>query len=559
MSLIAKLAWLALPALAECGVLAQVTSQRAGTNPGFNAKFTPPQGFSLSNLNAGNTPSAVDPLLALYNNAPSPTRTQLAWNGVPIPEEDLAQLKVENGTVKIPVVTDGKIDPFWNGDPTLSLREPIEAGKAQGLSVAGADATTLLLVTKPSETGAIRSKKFPITSEMKRLDLRMIGNGDMADTYLSLKISIEGGPEMGWAKQAPTSSSSFEIFSVDLNRILERAGGKEVVGQFEIVDGSPLRVIGIGAETPSVHADSLRLNSVAGARTSLFDKYHIPLRFAMYSHNFAGAKKPSFSKSLDERSLDTFIDSVSTSIYRDESLAHRRGMSVSQLGNMLLDFTDNYVKRSNLDASDTALREIAFLNGVGAWVATYVPYDSQMLTLAPIEMVRMSDPQFILNREKPGAVCGGHACLVRDLIRSVSGRINIKAYYVSGYFREFNGAVTPGPDHAWAVAIMSNGLQVPIDASVPIPNKDTGLFRKVDRKIYADMIAPISLEDTELFLARYYPGTEGKNRIMYSDQQDMGYITDMSFSKWLQIKPNHLQELSNLIRVNEVAGRPYPR
>lgn len=234
MGLITKLAWVALPALAGCGMLSQVSSQGSGTNPGGNAN-----GLIASS----------QPLIMLTGTTTGAGR--LVWNGEPIAEEDFVQLRPEaDGTLRVPIVTkDGKIDPFWKLDPTSFLEQPIEARQIRLLSVGTADAKTRVIISKPESEGKLSSKKFEITSDMKKLQMRIIGNGDMTSTYVRLLVSIDGGPIVMWARQAPSSSAVFEIFKVGLSEVFERAAGREVVGQIEVVDGGTSSVIGVGELT----------------------------------------------------------------------------------------------------------------------------------------------------------------------------------------------------------------------------------------------------------------------------------------------------------------------
>jgi hypothetical protein len=494
--------------------------------------------IASSSVNSSALSELVMPQISSAGTGPSVVQKTYYWAGQSLTTTDLiAPIVGKNGAVSIPVIKDGQISSAW-------------LNKDNVFQVSTLDTKEQIVKSTLSGIGELISKPFLIKAGMDSLEFQITGKGAMSSTYAKLEVSVDGGKSQTWSKLAPISATSLQPVKWDLKSLREKNQGKDIVARVSLVDGSASEVIGVG-EVSALSKEKPAINVPPGLRGNFINNY----AFLPTSRNYVAVGKfGNFSSSLTEAELDYFIDTVAVTSYSAPKLNIAPGMPLKELSNLLLETSDALIDKSGLDKTDVVLRETSFVNMVGCWVASHVPYDTEMLSLQPAEMVRMSDPQYILNRRKFGAVCGGHACLVRDLIRAQSSNLGIKAQYVSGYFRELNGAITPGPDHAWAVAILSNGMQIPVDASLPVRGKDTNLCFRSVRKIYRDMVAPISKDDTELFLARYFPGTNGLNKIMYSDPQDRGLLTALTFDQWKAISPAYLMKLEKYIRDCEIRG-----
>ena len=248
-----------------------------------------PNQFTLGNFGVGE--GKVNQLFALVNtDNPTVENPALMWNGAPVDDSDLIKMEVgKDGIVKVPVVKDGKISPVWNVDGSVFFSSPVKAGSATGLRVSGTDADAQILVSTPSGTGTVSTKKFPITSDMKSLEMRTIGKGEMSSTYAKLTVSVGGDKPITWSQQAPGTTSKFDTIKWDLKNLQDKYQGKEIVASISVVDGSTTEVIGVGESGETL---------LPLTKGGLFSLTTNPL-IANTNPGISIARLPQFSQKLD--------------------------------------------------------------------------------------------------------------------------------------------------------------------------------------------------------------------------------------------------------------------
>lgn len=514
MELVPKMAWLALPALAGSVALSQVTHQGTGADPGTQA-------------------------------------SRLAWNGEPVSEEDLAQLTPESdGTVRVPVVDKyGKVDPFWKLDSVAFVDQPIEAGKAPSLSVGAADAKTRIIVSKLESIGKLSSKKCEITSDMKKLQMRIIGNGDMTSTYVRLLVSIDGKAPIGWAQQAPTSARIFEKLEWDLSKVLE--AGKSVAAQIDIVDGSKAQVIGIG-EVASI---TNKIDPVAGASSmpwipdSYVSNYILnPNVFGFEPKliNFSGflfdANSRRNGRELPVGLNPLQFDVVINEVYKRtliKELDHYPGMQVDDLAKMLGNSVDFVMSRYALNDKPSLLREWLLAEAVCAWVSTRVVYDNSLVNAPANLKISRAQPQSVLDQSPASGICSGQSALTTALAR----KLGLDATHLGGE-AIFYGERKPTRDnHGWVFFNFGDGIFSAADVSQGAMSLSD--MRRIGGKMNWDYLLPKSPLELELFLSKHYaygPASsidESKYGIYNVNIHTKLYaMHDMPLAEWHKIDTN---------------------
>lgn len=536
MGLFSKLAWLALPALAGCGVLSQVSSQGPGASPGGNA--------------SGDELIASNQLLAMLTRTTTGTG-QLVWNGEPIAEEDLVELKPESdGTLRVPVVTkEGKIDPFWKLDSTSFLDQPIEAGKAPSLSVGSADAKTQVLISKPESEGKLSSKKFEITSDMKKLQMRIIGNGDMTSTYVRLLVSIDGKAPIGWSQQAPTSSRIFEKVEWDLSKVLERAAGKGVTAQIDIVDGSKAQVIGIGEVASSSNlifrdfdiSNPSNLIAEPGANLQHFGLKRTFFNQSIYNDpnkfNLGNDVGLLYDFGVSPKLHGILVEEVSLAVYR--YVPHVPTGDVRPVASKLEQVASNICDRYGIPSDRKFLIEWLKAEALCAYSISRITYDTKQTdpSVTYNDQVRLGAPGLFLNAQTPMAICNGYARFVRDTGRAMG----LDVQYVGGYFRLPTSPSQPtSAGHGWNLFKFSNGIVVPADTTNGYSGGDQSRWLRVPRKV-GWSILPRTPRAMELFTAMYLQVDDVSHR--YGDPQANLNLLSITKEKWLSTDISHYQGL----------------
>lgn len=523
MGLFSKLAWLALPALAGCGVLLQVSSQGTGASPGGNA--------------SGDGLIASNQLLAMLTGTTTGIG-QLVWNGEPIAEDDLVELKPSaDGTLTLPLITkDGKIDPIWKTDSSLSITAPVEAGKAHGLRVSGADADTPIVVTKPSDKGVITSEKFPITSDMKTLDgLRIIGNGDMADTYVGLKISIDGGPVVMWARQAPSSNAVFETFRVDLSKVLERAAGKNVVGQCEVVDGGASRIIGVANAfvRPTTGLEVMPDPMLLSSPYSLINRtINVGLttnqtRLVHAISNLAGDKfnitKYSGDFGVTDENLRKMCLLITREIIKDEY--NLEGVTdASIIERTIRNGVTPYFSLLNID-DNKLLQERLLAHAYSIWVRTRLSYDQTYFTQwDENKKIQGDQSKYVLSWLPRRAVCGGIQVTFRDIAKAGG----LKVAMITCHTRGQNNTPSGHANHTVAVLEFRNELCLPFDGSSSTISLEDA--RRSGGAIHSHWSLPITANEMAVFLA--YRHQQNENNFSFGDPQNTTIFVKASLDEW---------------------------
>jgi CubicO group peptidase (beta-lactamase class C family) len=138
------------------------------------------------------------------------------WNGVAVADSEIFTPAVsEDGSFTIPVTApkDGRLP--WTFEGAFSP-EPIELGKARGLSFTGPDAKTLALVSPNNGVGVANSFYFPLTSKMKTLTFQIAGTNSFSGAYAELLID---GKSM--FRQSPESIARFTQISWDVSKYVD--------------------------------------------------------------------------------------------------------------------------------------------------------------------------------------------------------------------------------------------------------------------------------------------------------------------------------------------------
>lgn len=454
MCLITKLAWFALPALAGCSMLLQVSSQGTGTKPGGKAT--------------------------------------LVWNGEPIAEEDLVELKPESdGTLRVPVVTkEGKIDPFWKLDSASFLDQPIEAGKAPSLSVGSADAKTQVIISKPESEGKLSSKKFEVTSDMKKLQMRIIGNGDMTSTYVRLLVSIDGKAPIGWAQQAPTSARIFEKLEWDLSKVLE--AGESVTAQIYIVDGSKAQVIGIG-ETSSTAGGALAINNTAtnrafftfpnlllGPNLRYYQNHQALVRDGEQYAKYFGVKTIDSQKNFGMPKEDMYavlveVNKLVASPQFDHNPSTWKQLPV-RLTDAALSVAVNKAADLGHDLSNPANKAdfdyFVKLQAIHEWVRSRFEYS---LDEATGRIKRTGGFSATMAMQRPSTVCGGFSWAI-VYFATAAGLDNVLK--IEGSHKRNGDGIEHTFDHSWNAAILPSGSITFVDAVRSYYPVESGIRRR---------------------------------------------------------------------------------
>lgn len=468
------------------------------------------------------------------------------WNGVPISDGELTQLKPDpDGTLHVPVFKDGKVDPFWILDSNSAF-EQVEAGKASGLRVTAAESATPILISKSNEKSILVSKKFQITPDVKMLNgLRIIGNGDMSGTYISLKISFGGGPVLNWARQAPSSVTTFQPFKVDLAKIHDHAAGKDIVAQLEIVQTGANKVIGVVVrQNLTATNDSIRLRllpklSALDVLRNITEKSEM---FNKSSTNLSYDKERDAIKPSENVSYTDFLvirNEVNRQIF--SRLNFYSGESLDDLGKRIKLIVDA-IMFSIFDGkyySDEKLTEWMYAEAVTAQMLK-VQYDHQVAAQNPGVTNSYTSGQVLLDMKYPKSICSGIALLTRDVARS----IGVKCYYVGGFTREIGAQLGKNSNHAWVVFEFLSGLMVPADTTIASFGRDKiGIdFKNVKEKIFPETLLPTTRAEWSYFLSLYFAKDESSYR--YGDEQSIRTLSNMRFDQFCSIDTRHLSVLN---------------
>jgi transglutaminase-like putative cysteine protease len=478
-------------------------------------------------------------------------QAKYTWNGTPVVDSEVFIPTVsDDGSFTIPVTApkDGKLP--WTFGGAFSA-EPIELGKAKGLSFTGPDAKTMALVSPNNGVGVATSFYFPLTSKMRSLTFQIAGTNSFSGAYAELLID---GKQM--FRQAPDSTAKGTNVAWELGKYNDpdikklamlRIVDRDDRGMIAIANG-PARLF----PTLSINTDSLAddislrkagLRSIVSDKVSFFRPRSPEEKFSQKYRSEAEFILP--ANNLTYNDFCRTRDLVCTAVYKN--IDFRTGESLAELSTRI----SALVRDLTGSAVDPSFKEWLLAEAVCAFVVSSFDYDSEVARLNPGLTNSYRSGQALLDMRIPKSICSGLALLTRDIARA-SG---LKCRYVGGFARSVGGTLGETSNHAWVVFQFSSGLEVPADPTSGVAGESQRLrYRSARSKPFAEHILPTLKSEWELFLSLRYAKDEAS--IRYGDMQSVWNPAGIEFEDFVKLDTNRLLTLSQLFERRSARARP---
>jgi hypothetical protein len=410
---------------------------------------------------------------------------------------------------------------------------------------------------------------------MKKLQMRIIGNGDMTSTYASLTVSIDGNPSFKWAQQAPTSTRSFDKIEWDLSKITERASGKRVVAKIDLVDGGRSEVIGVGEVLSSIISAASSGNTSTspafftfsnlflGANNRSYNNYPSLVRDGQQYAKFFGVQPIDSEKNFGMPKHDMYavlveVNKLIASPQFDHNPSTWKQLPV-RLTDAALEVAIKKAAELGHDLSDPKHKAdfdyFVKLQAIHEWVRSRFEYS---LDEATGKIRRTGGFSATMAMDRPSTVCGGFSWAV-VYFATAAGLENVVK--IEGSHKRNGDGIEHTFDHSWNAAILPSGSMTFADVVRSYYPVESGI-----RKRNGLSFTPFGfgLEDWQLgFFLQYYhnqtviTGKKTSNDIgpiwMTPNSRQFGttagtdYFTGQKWDKWYSLRmPSSFTESFNL-------------